>query len=239
MYESAPHPVVHQDLQPLPGEDRCEERLLHQAVAELNHIYTRSGLETARRVGQYLLTTFFNGDLRAFHNRYRRHVTFRKLAEQSELRLSYSFLWYAVAVVGQLEAMPREIGNALPLAHHRLLLPVRDPELKLRLAKEAVNRGLSKRELEQLIKARTSPKAGETRRGRPPLPSFVKGINRLKQAMALATEQEITADSFRHYSPEDGKRLLAELYTQISQADQLAEALRSALQQTEPAELRL
>lgn len=46
----------------LPGAADLQPALLDEAVADLNRIYVRKGLETAREVGVYVLDRFFGGD---------------------------------------------------------------------------------------------------------------------------------------------------------------------------------
>ena len=215
----------------LPGEAEYDESLLCEAVKTLNVLYEARGLEAALRVGEYVLKSFFGGDVEHFRSRGRRHMTFRCLAGREDLSLSYSFIWYAVGVLEQMEQLPREIAEALPLSHHRLLLPVREPRQKLKLAREAFNQNLSKRELEDLIRrSRQKQPRKHTRGGRPPLPDFVKGLRRVTKAVELATRQPVTAETFTTYAPEDAKAMLASLYEDLSRLQDLAEDLRLNLE---------
>lgn len=141
----------------LPGEQTVDERFLDQAVADLNQIYTAKALETARLIGQYTLETFFGNSLDQFHDRGKKHLSFRRLAEHPDLRFSSSYLWTCVAVVEQFQHLPLNLAEALPLSHHRLLLPIRDPEEKIKLATAAIERGLSKREFAEAIRPQSAP----------------------------------------------------------------------------------
>ncbi|MCB9764136.1 MAG: hypothetical protein H6739_30475 [Alphaproteobacteria bacterium] len=217
----------------LPGEREFSEEILDKAVSDLNKIYTVKGLETACMVGQYILNTFFGGDPDAFRGRGRRHVTFRGLAAREDLNLSYSFIWYSVAVVEQMTLLPKDIAEALPLSHHRLLLPIQDTRTKLRLAREARDQSLSKRRFEELIRKTRAKQPKSPRGGRPPLPSFVKGLTRLNKAVELATRDPITEETFAHYTPEDAKKLLSQLYAQMEQLGELAESLRAGIDKVE------
>jgi len=122
----------------LHGEYRLESEDVEQAVADLNSIYSRKGLETALELGRHLLDRYFGGDPENFRGRSRSHVSFRALAGTDDLAVSYSWLSKAVAVVEQVEQLPQDVAMALPVAHHTLLLSLRDLDTKSRLAGQAV-----------------------------------------------------------------------------------------------------
>lgn len=222
--------VVPQDVLPaLPGEQVEEAALVDEVVLHVNRIYVARGLETAREIGEYLLSRFFDGDPAKFHARCRKHASFRKLAQRDDLRPSYAFLWSACAVVDQLRLLPEDVREALPLSHHRLLLPVKDEATKVRLAQKAVEKGLSKRALEAEVR-RAQTRAGGTRRsGRPPLPSFAKGLTRLAGAVRLATAEAVTADAFTTYSPTKARALLEELEEQVQALGELKAEVEAAI----------
>lgn len=195
----------------LPGEARTDDAVLTQAVQHINRLYTAKGLETARAIGSYVLETFFGSDPENFRKKGKKHVTFRKLAERDDLHVSYSFIWNAVAVVDQLKLLPENIAEALPLSHHRLLLPVRDPEKKLRLASEAVEKGLVKRQFEARVKtARAKELTGE-RRGRKPDPIILKRIKQLGKALAALAVERIGADGVEGLTETQVKEALLDL----------------------------
>lgn len=217
--------------QPLPGERSYDVSLLEQAVTDLNALYAVRGLDTARAVGRYVLSTFFNDDPEAFRGQGRQHVTFRGLAAREDLKMSYSFIWYSVAVLEQLSQLPEDVASALPLSHHRLLLPIEDLRLKEDLARQARDKGWSKRDLDRAIRelrGQSSLKK-RSRGGRPPLPSFVKGLRQLEKAVTLATETEVSAAAVEGFTEERSKELLAKLYRQMHQLHELAEGLRLAI----------
>ncbi len=195
----------------LPGEGVVVDQLVKQAVAQINHIYAAKGLETARDVGEYLIQTFFEGNPERFHERGKDHLSFRALADRDDLQVSYSFLWHACAVVEQLRLLPADVASALPLSHHRLLLSVKDPDEKERLAREAVERGLSKRALEAELVARRPEVAPESKPGRKPHPALAKGLTQLKKAVALAGSGDMAA-----LDREKAKALLGDLEEQMA-----------------------
>jgi len=216
-------PAVAQPM--LPGEAAVDEEAVDRAVQELTQLYQAKGLETARLIGEYLISTFFGGDPAAFHDHEKEHASFRELARRDDLPVSASFLWNACAVVEQLRLLPEDIAGALPLSHHKLLLPVKDPEMKAELAREAVAQGLSKRDFEEEVKkaraSETTPREGKV--GRPALPGFVKGLTRLKAAVDLATREAVKSEDFANYSTNKARVLVEELEQQIRDLENLKE----------------
>jgi len=217
----------------LPGESDLSPDLLDQAVAEINRIYVAKGLEMARTLGSYVLATFFGDDLDSFQSREKAHVTFRALAERPDLRVAYNTIWYSVAILGQLRQLPEDIAEALPLSHHKLLLPVHDEEAKEALARKAVEKGMSSRELADAIKK--ARKGKSTGAGRPPLPAFVKGLTRMAKAIELATSEAVDATTFATYSPEKARELVSGLDQQIEALQKLRDQVLASADSFESA----
>lgn len=209
----------------LPGEQSIDEHLLEEAVLDLNQIFALKAIETARLIGKYILDHFFDGSLANFHDRGKKHLSFRCLAERSDLRFSYSYLWTCVAVVEQFEHLPRPIAESLPLSHHRLLLPVRNPEEKIKLATRAVEEGLSKRELAEAIKSRP-PRRRQRRAvanaGEHPL------ARTLAQIRAAVTEalSSPALTQLTELPPAASGDVIVELEREVGKLSQLLEALK-------------
>jgi hypothetical protein len=160
----------------LPGETTVRSDLVDQAVREINRIYVGKGLEAARGIGEFVLRTFFDNSMDTFRAKGKNHVSFRKLVEREDLRVSHVHLWHCVALIDQLKTLPTDLANALPVSHHKVLLPVHDEKAKVVLARKAVRENLSKRALETEVR-RLRPKNGDgTRRGRPPTPAAIKAV---------------------------------------------------------------
>ncbi len=228
--------VVDADLVPaedaapaLPGEAEADEQLIDKAVAELNRIYIGKGLETARALGGYVLEHFFEGDEEAFHERGRKHASFTALAKRDDLRVGYSFLWHSVAIVRQLQLLPDDIAGALPVSHHRLLLPVKDEKAKVRLAKKAAKKGLSKRAFEEEVKKVRRKELGGEKRGRPADPAFVKAMKRVHKAAQLALMEEVSKEAVVCYRPWKAQELVEALEQDIETLQGLAEAVRDRI----------
>lgn len=204
----------------LPGEEQADEELIARAVEDLNRIHRESALQLALQMGEYLLATFFAGDLSRFHQRSGSHVSFRRLAASNDLQFSPSFLYTSVAIVEQLEQLPPTLAEQLPLSHHRLLLPVKDPSLKSKLALRAVRSGLSKRELAQEVKA-ARRRPGLARPGRPVLPETVKRLNQMRRSVNALLEMKASALDFDDYSPRKARELITELMSELEEVSEV------------------
>ncbi len=161
----------------LPGEASVDAALLDNVVADITKLHMASGLVYHLKLGELLLERFFNGDGKEYAQREKRHASFRALASREDLPMSASTLYNAVAVTRQYAALPEAVASQLHMAHHRALLPLRDDRTRQRLAKKAVDKGLTKNQLKaEVDKARSNEQADE-KRGRPALPAFQKTLN--------------------------------------------------------------
>ena len=212
-----------------PGEAAVDEALVSEAVQKINQIHENGALETARAMGEYLLATFFDGDLDGFRAKEKKHASFRALAEQEALTVGHSALWYSVAVLGQLRQLPAEVGAALPMSHHRLLLPVKDVKTKVKLANQALKSGLSKRAFEQLIREIREEENDGSHQGRPVLPGWAKGIGSIKAAIEAASADEITGDEIVVHRRSKAMARLDEVLAASGMLDRLRQKLEVAL----------
>ena len=203
-----------------PGMGGVDNGLLSEVIGELNQLYAAKSVETACAVGEYILSKFFEGKMENFNEWGGKHETFNELvkmaqADESPLHISASGLWYSVRILEQVKALPSEIAMALPVTHHRMLIPVKNDKLKLRLAKEAVSKGIPSRDFQDEVrKAREKERAKSERgfsSGRPALPVFAKGLNQLIKAVDKATSERITKSSFAGYDADQAKTLLKEV----------------------------
>jgi hypothetical protein len=209
----------------LPGAAALAPELLDRAVDDINRLYRAHGLETARAIGEYVVATFFAGDLDAALGRARSHATWRALADRDDLLVSHSHLWSCVQVLEQRRRLPEGVGAALSISHHRRLLSVRDTEARARLAEAAVAEELTVRELEERVAAqRAAARVGE-RPGRKPLPKLVKALRALRRVElgALGSPDELGA-----LRDEQAAEVLAEIEGQLRALEALRERVRGA-----------
>ena len=216
----------------LPGEELVDAQLLDEAVADLNQIYTTKALETARLIGKYILERFFGGDLNAFRSQGRRHVSFRMLAARPDLKFSYTYLWTCVAVVEQFDNLPHDLAEALPLSHHRMLLPIRDPQKKVALAKRAVTEGLSKRAFAEAIRPRRTPKGSKRPILSPGQHPIARALTQIKTVLneALASPG---FDDLDGMPAAETATVINELEYEVEKLSQLLRTLRNRSNGTE------
>jgi len=209
----------------LPGAAALDRPLVDRAVHDLNRIHAAKGLETAREMGEYIVSTFFGGDAAAFDAHGRSHISFGALAQRDDLQVSKSAIWYAVKLLPQLRQLPQTVAQALPMSHHRLLVHVDDPKAKVKLAEKAVKKGLSKRQLEGEIEKLKKRDPAATPRGRRPLPGFVKAFNRLKKVAEAAELTEVDESALRSFGLDNARRYLDEVEQGLAQLQAVREQL--------------
>ena len=206
-----------------PGDE--SERVIDEAVRRINHIYTVGGLETAKTIGEYLLETFFDGDLEAIRDRSHNNHSFRKLAEREDLYPSATFLYTSVAVLDQLRVLPENVAEALPLSHHRLLLPIKDPEQKKTLAASAVERRMNCKQLNSSVEKVLSKQPKKSSGGRPRLPTLVKELRKLTRVVEAVNDATVPKGIFLGLEEKECTRLLEDLDGQISALARIRETL--------------
>lgn len=217
----------------LPGEESIDDSVMDEVVDQLNTIYITKGLEAAREMGEYVLRKFFNGDLNAFRTRGRKHMSFRRLAGKQQLLPSYTYIYNSVALVGQLRVLPRDIGKALSISHHRALFTVADPGRKQELAKRAVEQKMTVRLFNKEIKKYCEGRARKSKAGRPALPSCVKEFRKIIRAIEAIDVGEFDDGIIDRYPPEQAKRLLKEMDEKLHQLSDYREALSEQIRAVE------
>jgi len=207
--------------------------LVDRAVRDLNAIYTTKALETACEIGEYVIGRFFGGSLDKLSRYGDGHASFRALTKHPELRFSATYLWTAVAVVGQLRELPEGVGCRLPLSHHRLLMPLRDPSVKTVLARKALNYHFSKRELAREI-GRLRQRGVLRRRRKCGRSEVLKAMSQLVEAsedFVRAATSEDTA--MGRPAEKDVNSLLGRLELDLDAVRCTVEMLRSRLPERE------
>ncbi len=140
------------------------------AIRTINQITRSCVLDTALAIGRFALDEFFGGDPDAFRNRGRSDISFRALARHPDLRVSWTYLWYAVAITVQFEYVPEDIAYQLPLSHHKALVRLRDPELISDFAQAAAQESLTRHQLitrvDEIVGSCKKGRGGGSRRTR-------------------------------------------------------------------------
>jgi len=215
----------------LPGEREVDAQLLDQAVRRINHIYAAKGLELARAIGNYVVETFFAGDLDQFRARQRRqacHLSRPGQARGPAGRLHHHLVLGCSAGPAPLPSRGHRHGApAVPSQAARsgegrgAEAPSGRACRTTGLAGAGVlRRGEGRAEREQRRQAAT---------GGPPLPDLVKRLTRLRKAVKALEGTSLSNDELSELSTD----LLAELHRSLDEQirclqgllDRLAELL--------------
>jgi hypothetical protein len=197
----------------LPGERVLDADLVQRCVASIRVLYDQGGLESSRQIGELLLQSFFNGDSEKFERTRRFHVSYRSLLSAKDLPASNSFLWYSIRLIDHLKLLPDELSGMLALSHHRLLMHIHQPEIRIHMARMAVEKGWSKRNLEAAVRE-ASPRS-RRRPGRPRTPAFVKGLRQLNEAVELVGSETLDQSVLGQVEREDLYGLLQQAATDL------------------------
>ena len=202
-------------------------------LSQVNQLSQNRGLQGATKLGRYVLDTFFDGSPERFRQEGKSNQNFRTVVQSPKLKASYSLLYYSVAVTEQLEQLPKNVGKKLSFSHHKLLLPVRDPRTKEAFARKVVTESLSVRGLREVVARHRVEQASRIRRGRPPLPDFVKALNRLPRIVEQMDDSDLENERlFDRYSPEQATALLERTREDLSKLHQLLTQIEGRIQDT-------
>jgi hypothetical protein len=131
-----------------------------------------------------------------------------------------------VAVTEQMDQLPTSVGDKLSFSHHKLLLPVKDPRTKEAFARKVVDEALSVRGLRDVVARHRVDQASRVRRGRPPLPNFVKALNRLPRIVEQVDDSDLDSDRlFDRYSPEQARALMLRTRTNLEKLEALLDRI--------------
>ncbi len=202
-----------------------DEKKLEEAVHFINRKTILSGLDLAREVGKYILDKFFDGDYQSFANpSSAKEKSFRALLARQDLLLGNTTLYNFVRVSHQLELLPSDLMDRLPLTHHRALLPLPDPKRKEELARRALAEGWTS----GVLMAEVSKLLPASRRGRKPSPLFVKTIRRVAKVVDSLRGEDLHVEEI----PSLGRQQTAVLAAQLEEDLDLLQALKKALDAT-------
>jgi hypothetical protein len=168
---------------------REDKQLVEGAIAAINHLWKRGVLQTAVSVGDYLIDAFFDGNigLALSHSPVKPNALRHLYQRVDELPVSLHQLRVAVRVAAQWRQLPEHVAEALSVSQHELLLLVDGVVDKERIAREAIQKRLTVRQLEQRVRGMQPKHAG----GRPALPAVVKWIRAVARAAAQHEDGEL------------------------------------------------
>lgn len=201
------------------------------SVQKVNRLANSRGLDGAEELGRFVLDTYFQGSPERFRREGKGNPAFRLLVDSPKLAASYSLLYYSVAVTEQLDQLPAEVGRALSFSHHKLLLPVKDPRTKEAFARKALSDELSVRGLRDLVATHRQRQRTKVRRGRPPLPDFVKSLHRLPKIVSGVRATELDSEHlFDRYSPEQAQALLKRTRKDLARLERMLSRLEERIE---------
>jgi len=202
-------------------------------LSQVNQLSQNRGLQGATKLGRYVLDTFFDGSPERFRQEGKSNQNFRTVVQNPELKASYSLLYYSVAVTEQLDQLPKNVGKKLSFSHHKLLLPVKDPRTKEAFARKVVSESLSVRGLRDVVARHRVEQTSRIRRGRPPLPDFVKALNRLPRIVEQMDDSDLENKRlFDRYSPEQATALLERTRDDLDKLNHLLTQLEDRIHDT-------
>lgn len=190
-------------------------------VAEVNRRWLEKGLEAAMAVGEYLLETLFEGSVAVYQRQSREHPVLAAVLRSKALRLSAAQVRSSLALMEQLEVLPR-LGRQLPLSHHKLLFRVLDRRQKQALAQQAVTERLTSRQLGEVVRATV----GTAHRGRPakkPLAAFTTQLGKLVHSV------EVGPHELAGYGPTALEQVRRDIRLAIRRLERLEQAVEDAI----------
>lgn len=187
-----------------------QKAMLDAAVDYLNQVTNEQGLQLAISVSDYVVRTFFGGDLAKLSSRNaHKGASYAALCKRKDLAMGPSTLQRLVRIGLQVKAMPPELGQALTPGHHRALLVVPDPGQKVELAQKTLAEHWTADQLEEVV-AKEKP-VGGNRPGRKALPEVAKKVAALKRAVEALGSVEEFASSLAELGDAERGALMADL----------------------------
>jgi hypothetical protein len=180
---------------PAPVSAASDDALVEEALAHIRRIWSHGLLATVVALGDYLIETFYAGDLRDVRSR-RAHkpaALARLLARADELPVTAHALKQSMRMAAQYHELPRSLAETLSKTQHEALLPVGDLREKVALAREAAAGRLTSRELADRIADRGERSRGGGRRA---LPRVARRVGAVLRALdAPGFEDDLRAEA--------------------------------------------
>lgn len=157
------------------------EDVVTEVFDELCAMQRAATVELAVQMGKLIVDRFYGGKFDAWREHGAKETSLRKLAdrfENTEGGLSAAGIYRVIAIYELEERHHVSARKQLTVTHVRAVIGLPEKE-QGQLLDEAEKRNWSTRELEE--KAAAIRKKNGDGRGRPPLPAFVKSINKLKK----------------------------------------------------------
>ena len=206
------------------------DETISEVVASIRAAQAKHGFALIQDIGRLIVEKFYGGDIGVLRDRGPKDASLRQLADHPDLPMSASGLYRAVATYDLIE---RQGGVAvwkhLGPSHVRAVLPVSDKDQR-RLLGFAEKHSWTVKKLEEKVrKIREDAKAAETdvkKRGRPPLPRFVKSLNALERYATDGDDLFGDLDAVDDLDGDEAQRLYQTVTGLKLKCEELEEKLR-------------
>ena len=201
-------------------------------LAELSTLAGHKLLDLAVASGDLLIRRCYGGSLALARERGPLKVVVldRIFERAAAFKLSPALLRRSIPLTVQYRDLPARTRQALTLPQHEALLPVRDLAEKKRLAEEALRSGLSRTQIEALVRGKVEGRAGASSRtteGRPTKPYVVKAARIACRALVAAqVEADLATARIAGMSEAHIADLHRDLHTLRERIERIEDALR-------------
>jgi len=168
-----------------------DAELVEEAAAWIRGKVAETLKRGAEEIGGYLLDRFFHGDVEVVKSRNpHKNASFRALVEKcgtSDLPVSKTWLNNAVGIATMVRQLPQTATafKQLPPSFQETLLPLGDPTKVEKVARQAVTKELSFRDLRDVVAEERAKIPKDDSKGRPRTPVIVKTLNRSLRVLTL------------------------------------------------------
>ena len=176
--------------------------VLAQVAEKIRNLQRGATLDLALGIGRIIIKDIYGGDLTVWQSHGAKEASFRRLAENHDLGMSFSTLQRSVAIWELCQRLGVSTWKHLGVSHLRTVLGLPEKHQRKLLAHA---------EDDQWTVEKLAAEAGKVKKsrgsGRPPLPSFVKAIGRLGK---IADDRERLfgdLDRLDALSPEEAEAL--------------------------------
>jgi hypothetical protein len=195
-----------------------------QTIREINEIWRQGGLNTVVAIGDYLIRVFYGGDLELAqsHNPTKGKALAELYDRVDELYISLHALRRAVPIAVQYRSLPRQLADGLTAGHHVELLPLRQIEQKISLARRAVDGAMTTKELRKEVRREQKPRGG----GRPKLPEVLVLTGRMaRTAHRVDVARLVKASAIKELDEGQRGRVMQNLWAVRALIEKIEDAL--------------
>jgi hypothetical protein len=152
------------------------DQIVDSVITELNELHGQATLEVALKMGAIIVNRFYGGDMRTWREHRRKEASFRKLAARSDLTVSATTLYRAVALYELTQRLRIGDRSSLTMTHLRVVISLPEADQEALLEQAETNQWST----ERLERESTRIRSLSVRRpGRPAVPPLVIAVRKL------------------------------------------------------------